>query len=75
MKLYTRLEALVRVHKIPSVGVLGEVKPREVIKRELKESLDFIQRTSVQEDLEVTKDTVLQYVSKPVKLHTKFTML
>ncbi len=69
-KLHLGLEALVWVHNIPSVGEFGEVKQKDVIIQELEDFLDI-----TQDDLEVTKEIVLQYVIEPVKLHMKLTVL
>jgi len=40
--MHNGLEAFVWIHKIPSIGALGELKHKAIIMKELEEYLDHI---------------------------------
>jgi len=59
MKLHYGLEALVRMHKMPSIGASRELKHKDSIRKALKEILDVIIHAAAQDKLEVTKEIIL----------------
>lgn len=73
--LHGPLESLLELHKIPSIGTLGETRTKKEFKQEIQAFLEPIRQDATRDDLEVTKEVITQYVVEPMRLYTKLMTL
>lgn len=57
------------------MGLLGEIRSKDVVMKELKEFIENIRGVINQEGLELTKNVVLQYAIDLTKIHMKVSFL
>jgi len=69
------LEFVIELHRVPSIGTIGEIRTREEVVHEIQAFLDPFRHASITKNLQVMNETITRYLIELVRIYTNLVAL
>lgn len=73
--LYNSFDVMLRNNKIPSIGSLDDVKPKNQVRIEIDEYVEKLTWEATRENLDLNTYNMKKYIDGPIKVNTMLLML